>query len=346
MNTLDTMKQALEALNYLQGIVDTERGPKAAEALRQVIADMEAQEPVAWMTINEYGEEDDIHYENPEGHLLEGWTYKPLYTTPQPKREPVLLRRGDILRCIETDELCTVWATSTTGKTLVHWGGNDFTDYTAEQIGDLFWVEPRAKDLEDAAERSDSYAAFHAGFRFAQTQTSKLTPEIKSAYQKSFEHVSAQLKAEQELKMCTDYTLAQLNVGIGERATEAYEAAKKRGWSGVSDERLMEMPKQEPVALEAVYETIIHWDEGGGKRSRRELARRIVDLYTHPQPKAEPVIDESAAKRIATALGWEPKRGWVGLTDEEANELWESTDTQDDWELLKRVETKLKEKNG
>ena len=35
----------------------------------------------------------------------------------------------------------------------------------------------------------------------------------------------------------------------------------------------------EPVALEMVYETIIHWDEGGGKRSRRELARRIVALY-------------------------------------------------------------------
>jgi len=41
-----------------------------------------AQEPVAWMTINEYGEEDDIHYENPEGHLMEGWTYKPLYAHP------------------------------------------------------------------------------------------------------------------------------------------------------------------------------------------------------------------------------------------------------------------------
>jgi hypothetical protein len=50
------------------------------------------QEPVAWMTINEYGEEDDIHYENPEGHLLDGWTYKPLYTHPpsvQPKPEPL-----------------------------------------------------------------------------------------------------------------------------------------------------------------------------------------------------------------------------------------------------------------
>jgi hypothetical protein len=53
------------------------------------------------------------------------------------------LHRGDILRCIETDELCTVEATSTTGKTMVKWAGNDFGTYTAEQIGELFWVEPK-----------------------------------------------------------------------------------------------------------------------------------------------------------------------------------------------------------
>ncbi len=50
-------------------------------------------------------------------------------------------------------------------------------------------------------------------------------------------------------------------------------------------------PEQEPVALETVYETIIHWDEGGGKRSRRELARRIVALYTYP-PQRKPLTDE------------------------------------------------------
>jgi hypothetical protein len=38
------MKQALEALNYLQGLVDTERGPKAAAALRQAIEQAEKQE--------------------------------------------------------------------------------------------------------------------------------------------------------------------------------------------------------------------------------------------------------------------------------------------------------------
>jgi len=64
-----------------------------------------------------------------------------IYKEPEP--EPVRLRRGDILRCIETNELCTVWATSTTGKTQVKWKANDFGSYTAEQIGDLFWVEPK-----------------------------------------------------------------------------------------------------------------------------------------------------------------------------------------------------------
>ena len=67
--------------------------------------------------------------------------------------EPVKLRRGDILRCIETDELCTVWATSTSGKTLVKWGSNDFTDYTAEQIGELFWLEPAQREQDGECKR-------------------------------------------------------------------------------------------------------------------------------------------------------------------------------------------------
>ena len=71
--------------------------------------------------------------------------------------EPMRLRRGDILRSIETDELCTVWSTSTTGKTLIKWGANDFCGYTAEQIGELFWLEPSPDDLELSAEKSDNY---------------------------------------------------------------------------------------------------------------------------------------------------------------------------------------------
>ena len=67
-------------------------------------------------------------------------------------------------------------------------------------------------------------------------------------------------------------------------------------------------PQAAPVAEETVYETIIHWDEGGGKRSRRELARRIVALYLAPQAaqaKAEtqPVawtLQETIDKRETT----------------------------------------------
>ena len=34
-------------------------------------------------------------------------------------------------------------------------------------------------------------------------------------------------------------------------------------------------------------------------------------------PEEKGVIDKSAAKRIATLLEWQPKREWVGLSDEE-----------------------------
>jgi len=66
-------------------------------------------------------------------------------------------------------------------------------------------------------------------------------------------------------------------------------------------------------------------------------------LYTHPPQRTEqePVIDKSAAIRIATALGWEPKREWVGLTRKEVHDLYDS-----DYVVFhQRIEAKLKEKN-
>ena len=198
--------------------------------------------------------------------------------------------------------------------------------------------------------------------------------------------------AENELALGLDYTLTQTDVGIGKAAEEAYEAAKERGWVGVSDERLMEMPaqdntygyaktlaeaifkqhfasdehyasgrvvwgvfdtvegiltqidnmvadmvrkpkqpaQQKPVSLETVYETIIHWDEGGGKRSRRELARRIVDLYTST-PAQEPVgevLNErgevdwiSFVPTVGTPLYTRPQAR-EPLTDEQLESIW------------------------
>ena len=48
------------------------------------------------------------------------------------------------------------------------------------------------------------------------------------------------------------------------------------------------------------------------------------------QPEQEPVIDKSAAVRIATSLGWEPKR--KPLTDEEIMEMY--NEPRSDAEML------------
>jgi hypothetical protein len=67
------------------------------------------------------------------------------------------------------------------------------------------------------------------------------------------------------------------------------------------------------------------------------------------QESIVPLIEQVLVKKLGQAMTFaaeqlvQPKREWVGLTDEESNELWESTDS--DWELMKRTEAKLKEKN-
>jgi hypothetical protein len=136
------------------------------------------------------------------------------------------------------------------------------------------------------------------------------------------------------------------------------------------------MPKQEPVALQAVYETIIQWDEAGGKRSRRELARRIVDRYTAPMSTKPENIDtksgcvdrvdidllrqseregwryakecEAEIERLKVIIyefeGDDPPKPWVGLTDEEEIELDEKYG--DDFNAyIDARDAKLKEKN-
>ena len=128
--------------------------------------------------------------------------------------------------------------------------------------------------------------------------------------------------------------------------------------------------EQEPVALEAVYETIIQWDEGGGKRSRRELARRIVALYTTPPQRTEqePVawklpdknvvfwedtkeVDEYHGFKPTIPLYLHPQRTWVGLT---ADEIWDEWLEQSKPErntrnfvvaFTRAIEAKLKQKN-
>ena len=60
--------------------------------------------------------------------------------------------------------------------------------------------------------------------------------------------------------------------------------------------------------------------------------------------KDEPVIDKSMAKRIATQLGWEPKKEWVGLTNEEIKDILDCG--RGGLVDIKKAEQKLKEKNN
>ncbi len=84
-------------------------------------------------------------------------------------------------------------------------------------------------------------------------------------------------------------------------------------------------PKQEPnsVTYKEVADAMNALYRGDSKQVQMAMMMESKKLYTTP-----------------------PQRTWVGLTDEEAHELWESTDSDDDWELMKRTEAKLKEKNN
>lgn len=60
----------------------------------------------------------------------------------------------------------------------------------------------------------------------------------------------------------------------------------------------------------------------------------------------DPVIDRTMAVRIATQLGWEPKREWINLTDEEIYEAVENSNSVLVKDMARAIESKLKEKNN
>ena len=99
-------------------------------------------------------------------------------------------------------------------------------------------------------------------------------------------------------------------------------------------------------------------DAGGDSYTGNQGAARFMKLFANVEPayklpaqsEQELVIDKSAAVRIATALGWEPKREWVGLTDEEKHKTWYEMQNIMGWysfqEIARAIEAKLKQKNG
>ena len=80
--------------------------------------------------------------------------------------------------------------------------------------------------------------------------------------------------------------------GIVERGMEAYKAAKERGWVGLSDERLMEMPKQEQDEPDWYHAECDNPDYSGFFKSKADAETQVnehggyvTEFYTKPQSK-------------------------------------------------------------
>ena len=84
-----------------------------------------------------------------------------------------------------------------------------------------------------------------------------------------------------------------------------------------------------------------------GNVATNDTSQERVDETTKQRHDTtpQPVIDKSAAVRIATALGWTPQRTWVGLTDEEILKIYSKPCGSDYIDYARAIEAKLKEKN-
>jgi hypothetical protein len=169
------------------------------------------------------------------------------------------------------------------------------------------------------------------------------------------------------------FTLTQTNVGIGERGMEAYEAAKKRGWVGVSDERLMEMPKQEPVAIYCKakrenngvcpnHNLQCGWPKCNEPPtpvtviSSKQLSTMFQDLKGidtnqsgyHWRVGYNAALRQAMDYSMPLYTSLQPQRTWVGLTEQEHIELAiECGCLSADWLFYgAALERKIKEKNG
>ena len=123
---------------------------------------------------------------------------------------------------------------------------------------------------------------------------------------------------------------------------EAFKDLEAKQYKVTSDHRLM-FAKEEIKYMKPdhVTEMLKHKYE-----EHDDLLTIAYMSGHHDGKKAAQVIDKSAAIRIATTLGWQPQKPWIGLTDEDWQQIADETDSVI-WSGLKQaIETKLKEKNG
>jgi hypothetical protein len=148
----------------------------------------------------------------------------------------------------------------------------------------------------------------------------KAITTIKQALAAPVQEPVAQAWAEGYRAGIADERTSEANIGIAGMGMKV-EPARNNPYRTTTP-RPQPAPVQEPVAWINAEKRTFEWNGPVLWNTPTVAVLNKIPLYTTP-PTAQ--------------------RQWVGLTDEEANELWESIDS--DWELMKRTEAKLREKN-
>lgn len=105
----------------------------------------------------------------------------------------------------------------------------------------------------------------------------------------------------------------------------------KRGCAWCDKQPAQQEPVQTIPSFTQLQQIIKNLEHCLSRDSKQEFLRVWIRDWTEhklsqntPPPQPEPVIDKSAAVRIATALGWEPKR--KPLTEKEIDQITEQLD--------------------
>ena len=240
--TREVLKLALEALYALAAMNHTTQQMKSntINAIKKALAQPE-QEPVAWgfqnTAITGSNRWTMLREEVPADDQYNGALWTPLYTTPPALAQPEQkYRRGNRLICLETEEYCVIHI-SGTDRQWVKFPDSHIGVYTNEQVSELFELlpkEPESDELELAAEKSDNYASFHAGYRFAVA------------------HHLAQPEQEPVAFICEFYAdeghpFVSFEPVTHGTNTPLYTTPPQRTWVGLTDEEIAEVALEVPM---------------------------------------------------------------------------------------------------
>ena len=146
-----------------------------------------------------------------------------------------------------------------------------------------------------------------------------------------------------ELKVVLEFVES---INLGSRSASVEQ--QRKAITAINE--ALAQPEQEPVAWVSEDVCKGQYIDGRPRKIWWECEKGVgTAFYTTPPQRAEPVIDKSAAIRIATTLGWTPPRTWVGLTDEEVSEVFGGdihAEHSGELRFVRAIEAKLKQKNG